>query len=309
MRDNVKIIYKYSLLRGVWAFLRSQKVFYTHGLFSELEPVKGQQVINLWHGMPVKSLGLLDKKISVPKFDFIIATSFFYKNIMAKCFGVEENKVLVTGLPRNDILLSDTENPILCEFNEKYNNVFVWLPTYRKSTFGDVRVDGAEGADIFNFPGFDITEFSKLLAEVNGLLIVKPHPMSIHANMNDLCNENVKIINEDWLLDNNTTLYEVLSISSALWTDVSSVLVDYAILDRPIFYIFNDVEQYSKTRGVLLSLKELPGIWIESVDHLETMVSSFDSLKEYSHKGDDIFGKLHSFSDGQSTERLRKIIG
>ncbi len=47
-------------IRGHWHYLRSNLVLYTHGLYGFAKPVPGKVVVNLWHGMPVKQIGIPD---------------------------------------------------------------------------------------------------------------------------------------------------------------------------------------------------------------------------------------------------------
>ena len=86
---------------------------------------------------------------------------------------------------------------------------------------------------------------------------------------------NVKIINEAWLSDKDTTLYELLSISDALWTDYSSVFVDYLVTDKPILFIMPDFYSYKGKRGFTFEIEDekLPGYTITEQDSL------FDKLK------------------------------
>lgn len=46
-------------LRSIWHFLRSRYVFSTHFPFGGLPSPRGQVSVNLWHGMPIKTIALL----------------------------------------------------------------------------------------------------------------------------------------------------------------------------------------------------------------------------------------------------------
>lgn len=63
-------------------------------------------MVNLWHGMPIKAIGLLDgkSKEDICYSDYLIATSEFYRKIMADPFDMHLDQVLTVGLPRNDVL-------------------------------------------------------------------------------------------------------------------------------------------------------------------------------------------------------------
>ena len=62
--------------------------------------------------MPNKAIGFLEKKQKKDfcYSDFTLATSKKYKKIMSQVFGMPEEHVLVTGLPRIDVLYHGINN-------------------------------------------------------------------------------------------------------------------------------------------------------------------------------------------------------
>lgn len=297
LTDEVELVKKLSFA-GISHLLTARYIYYTHGLLSFFRIVssKKQLVVNLWHGMALKNIGLLDGKSNLPQSHKTICTSEFFQKIHAKAFGMKPEDVLITGLPRNDILIKQTENAKLLAIKEKYKSCYVWLPTYRKSGEGDIRVDG-DTSNVFCFENFDYFKLNKILSEKNELLIIKPHPMAVLDEFEEELS-NIKIINEHWLTNNNITLYELLSISDALWTDYSSVFVDYLVTNKPILFIVPDLDAYKNSRGFTFDIAdiELPGHIIVNenelfnlVVHSDYMISCsvdeqcFSSVKEYKH--------------------------
>lgn len=260
---NKKFVHHFAKLSvwGVWFYLRSKYIFFTHGLFSVLKLNSQQVVVNLWHGMPIKAIGLLDKNNrSTPRFNYTIATSRVFAKTVAQSFGVNSKQVIEVGLPRMDILRKEVVNPKLLSLTRKYSKVLVWLPTYRRSVFGDFRVDGDDSLGVYGLTDFDESDFIKVLEELDVLVIVKPHPMSIEAGMPIVYDSDsrLRLINEEWLQRNDLTLYELLSASDGLITDVSSVYVDYKVLARPIIIVFQDEESYLSDRSpVSIDFKDI----------------------------------------------------
>ncbi len=294
---EVELVKKLSLV-GISHLLTARYIYYTHGLLSFFRIIssKKQLVVNLWHGMALKNIGLLDGKSNPPQCHKTICTSKFFQKIHAKAFGMKQEDVLITGLPRNDILTKQTTNAKLLTIKENYSNCYVWLPTYRKSEEGDIRVDG-DTSNIFCFESFDYFKLNKILSEKNELLIIKPHPMAVLDVFEEELS-NIKIINEHWLTNNDTTLYELLSISDALWTDYSSVFVDYLVTNKPILFIVPDLDAYKNSRGFTFDITdiELPGYVIVNENELFNLVVNsdymnnyrikkqfFNSVKEYKH--------------------------
>lgn len=54
---NVKYV---SIYRGLYYFLTSKYFFYSFGKYP-IKPAPNQMVVNLWHGMPLKKLGILKR--------------------------------------------------------------------------------------------------------------------------------------------------------------------------------------------------------------------------------------------------------
>lgn len=258
---NVFFAKKYSL-KGFWCFFRSKHTFYTTGLFSTVAAAPNQVVINLWHGMPIKVIcNDYHKSEGTPKFTYTIATSSAYKKIIARAFDVKLEKVLLMGLPRNDLLFIEAKRPIKELFGTTFNKIILWLPTYRESSNSE---------SSFLFDDFDFEGFGTMMEENNILCIVKPHPLS-KTDTNDLRgSSHVKFITDDWLLAQSSSLYELLSQTDILITDISSVYIDYLLLEKPILFCFPDIDNYQGTRKIYFdNLPEyLPGPLVYSYEKL-----------------------------------------
>lgn len=277
---SFKIVKKNSLKGSLYIFL-SKKIYYTHGLFSffKLLPENRQLVINLWHGMPLKNIGYLDGKKNVPQAHYLLSTSKSFQVIMAEAFGMDLSRVKITGLPRNDLLSQNGfKHPELESLIVKYRKVHVWLPTYRSSGVGDIRKDGSSSS-IFGIDDFCPTKLNELLIERNELVILKPHPMALIDKALPKAS-NILFINEDWLHTMSLTLYELLSISDSLWTDYSSVAVDYLLLRRKIILIMSDIEAYKSTRGFTSIASDIPAIKVYTEQELLTAVTKQEFYTE-----------------------------
>lgn len=284
--ERVLLIRKKSI-RGIWILLTSSQIFYTHGVFLGFKKIaySRQKLINMWHGMPLKNIGLLDNKTQVPDCHYVYSTSPFFQKLMSEAFGKKLNEVLISGLPRNDILTKKVVNPALIQLKKEYDNIYVWLPTYRKSSIGDVREDGGS-TSIYCFDEFDVNKLNEILKKKNSLVIIKPHPMAVLDKVND-DHSNIMIINEDWLFKHEMTLYELLGASDMLWTDFSSVFVDYLLTQNPILFLTPDLESYKNNRGLTFDLSEidLPGEIILVENDLFNLIEfGLPIVKKYNYK-------------------------
>ncbi len=226
-----------------YAYLAVAKyVFFTHTCLVHTFP-RNVIATNVWHGMPIKRVGWMNNEGSmVPITTYSVATSPFWARIVQESLR-PRNGTLVTGLPRNDSLL--TRYPALrlalsCEPSAK---LIVWLPTFRGAW--------EEGVHTLGVTDGSLPEVDALLAEHGAVLVVKPHPMALPADPPKL--DHFRFITDDWLHERGSTLYELLGESDALVTDVSSVYVDYLITDRPVVHHFPDIREYERARGFSIS--------------------------------------------------------
>lgn len=289
--DNIIVVKKKSC-KAFYYLISAKVVYFTHGIFSfyPLPSEKRQKLINLWHGMPLKKIGYLDGKDHVPNCHVSIATSEFFEEIISKAFGLPKEKVLVTGLPRNELLLQQSKNDQLIKIRHRYHKIVCWLPTYRKSKVGDIRSDGDKSLIMAS----DLEKLSDLFLKNKSLLIIKPHPMDA-VNYEHINLSNVMVMSSESLNVWQTSLYELLSITDSLWTDYSSVFVDYFVTGKPMVFITSDINSYSQNRGFTYSVEQfpLPGRQVNSIDELFDL--PFNELFEVTNQGGNIYHDVLGF--------------
>lgn len=272
-------------LRGILALVTAHLVFHTHGLPRYAKRRPSQIIVNLWHGMPLKKIGaLLSDGPNVPLGDYAIATSELFRDVLAQAFQMLPERVLVTGLPRNDRLLKTSGAP---------PKVPLWMPTFRHSHGGVTRQDSL----------FSPRCFVRLLREVDaGLtardlrITLKLHPMDV---LNTMLTPDFKAIDLIFGHDERQSVEDLLASSSALITDYSSAAIDYLILQRPIGYFCPDLDQYS--RGFIDAA--VPAYFAAG-----TMLRDLDALIGFIASPPmpavDRSAELVSHRDGGSAERL-----
>lgn len=305
LSEKTRIAPKNSL-PGFLYFLFARYVFFTHRCFMLKFPPNVVSV-NVWHGMPIKRIGtMLDGKPGISA-RYTLATSDFWADIVDKSMKPWEN-ILVTGLPRNDRLFSDSvvirRQLNLPQFNASSQTI-AWLPTYRQSVRGEIRLDGVDSNNVFEMPGMTVELLNEFLAQHDAFAFVKPHPMAPFENA--LILSNLAIIDDKWMRDRGLTLYSLLGQMDILVTDISSIYVDFLILDRPIIHSFPDLEEYQTSRGFSINpvTDYLAGPTATSVEEL------FEHLTQTIQGNDSLAGQrkhlrklFHQDTDGFSTTRL-----
>ncbi|MDP2088744.1 MAG: CDP-glycerol glycerophosphotransferase family protein [Flavobacteriaceae bacterium] len=305
---NIEVLQS-KTLKSIYLILTSKFVFFTHGLV--LKRISKRQIVfNLWHGYPYKSVGtyLNGKGINAT---YTAATSDYCQVLFSKMFDVPFDSVEITGFPRNDNLIIGNRNEILSKFKIAGNKfIFIWLPTYRRSVIGEIMNDGVETGNPFSIKDFDIYKFNKFLEKNNAVCILKPHPLAPKFSSVKEIN-NIVFIDDDFLHDNEMTLYPLLGVTDCLISDVSSVIIDYMLLDKPIICFIEDIIEYKKSRGLVFDNFEemIPGSVAYNIDDfygiLDKLFTENDLLPD---KRRDLESFFHKYKDFNSSKRVSDIV-
>lgn len=298
---NATVTYRYSAY-GVWLYHRARLVLFTHGCFSAWPLSPAQIVVNVWHGMPIKKIGLLDGKSSgeIPRFHYTIAADERFRSIIAGAFGVSADRVLVAEHPRLDVLRSSSRD--MGGSLPPHQRLLVWLPTYRASVHGDVRVDGKESADIFA-GGVDLSRIDALCAEHGALCVVKPHPMARVRPEAFARYGSILLLDDASLAARGVSLYQLLAASDVLITDVSSVYFDYKVLGRPVILYCADLQSYGASRGFVAPIESL--VTDEIIESEEQLAGK---LREYLRSSErTAIGDSAAQADGATSSLLGRV--
>lgn len=279
---------------------------------------KNQVIIDLWHGFPIKSMGYVDKneqnikdmKERFNDINYIISYSKYFNKSMNRCVNVEEYKYIISGVPRNDLLnkiqgISKMEDILSLSLINK--SIIFYMPTFRiriKDTLKDGNNVFIEN-ELFNSK--NIIEFDKWLTTNNMLFVVKLHPHEEKHVYNLVKKtENIKLILSKDLEHRKIDLYEILGCADYLITDYSSVYIDMLLLDIPLIFTNNDIDEYSRNRGLLFEYNEVtPGPKIKTLEKLKYELIKYELDKTYySNERYTIKNKFHKYMDQKSSSRV-----
>ncbi len=294
-------------MRGRFHFLTAGHVITTHGVFRPHRRPKGQTVVNIWHGEPlVKPVGRWIGQEPAVQSDWATALSNLGKAFRCAELSLDPSQVLVVGSPRNDRLLradAPTARRALTAATGA-RHVFLWLPTYRAHGRG-LRVDGTPHDGPVPLQPGEMAVLDEWLAENDAVMVAKPHPLSPRPG--GAAHARIELIDSDWLTKAGLTLYEVLAAADCLVTDVSSVWLDYLLVDRPMVFAMPDLEEYRKTRGLHLEPYEkwVPGPVATDGDELiEALAAVVAGDDRYGPARAEALSRFHRFHDAHSTKRL-----
>ncbi len=213
---------------------------------------------NTWHGTPLKKMGsdIASENQSFGskgrwEVDLMTSQSKYEADIFARVFNIEREKFLVCGLPRNDILVSHTEENKLDLRREiglpLDKKVILYAPTFREY----------ERDKKFNCviaPPIDFKKWKKELGENNIILL------RAHYEVADVLN--VKFDNEFLFnVSDYPEINDLMIVSDLLISDYSSIFYDYSILNKPMLHYTYDFDKYCNKRGLYFDIrKELLGV-------------------------------------------------
>ena len=309
LQQKTKVFHKKNIRARLYC-LFSKYVFFTHRCFMWRFPPNVVSV-NVWHGMPIKRVGRMLEGEPELTGRYTLATSEFWADIMRKAMAPWD-RVLVTGLPRNDRLFSNPNSvwSRLGFSNDSFRKKIAWLPTFRNAVCGSLYRDGKESGNIFGMTGVTAEKLNEFLKQQNAFAFVKPHPMARFEKNVEL--SNLLVVDDQWLRDRGLTLYEVLGQMDILVSDISSVVVDYLILDRPVIHSFPDLAEYESSRGFSINpvTDYLVGPVATNVEELygclAQVLQGDDSHAEQRRRIRKLF---HKNTDDNSTNRLLQHLG
>jgi len=312
-------------IKGVVRWMRSKFIISSTGILS----IKSfrQFGINLWHGMPLKAMGFIDKsiqeldlkesKIGYEKTDLLISTSSIMRNALSACFNMNPRKIIITGQPRNDKLFSPNSRNLLARFLQiditPYKKIVLFVPTFREGFLSRVEGKTVEDNNFLRLDNFNQKKFENFLIDNKILFLVKFHPFeeSIVLSRKIIFPKNVILIRNQDLQKKGLDLYDILGGIDILITDYSSVYFDFLLLDRPLMFIPTDLEYYREHRGFALEPYQFwtPG---PKVTNFRDFVAEFkkiiDNSAYYRKERKVVNNLVNKYKDNGSSKRIFKLI-
>jgi CDP-glycerol glycerophosphotransferase len=320
-------------MKGLYYFFRAGFIVGTAVSFPTLWKAVGKKTtkIALYHGMGPRSTssGSDDHEITngrvfrttkgiikdINKWDYFVFTSQYTSSIIGKLqFHLPKAKRIVMGYPRCDHLLNSSF--VIRRYNNKEilrqyfpearssSKLILYAPTWRITN-----------TDL-SFPmnlikKFDMKHLSEYL-KLNGFYML----ISMHGRVSSMESFNgygdrIQYLRRDPLFDINMLLPEV----SMLISDYSTIITEFALLDRPIIYIMPDYDYFLYERGLLEDIRDnLAGKEARSMEELVNIIDKYnlnpradaDLRKNYLRKYYDVSIKDSSYRIYEFMDKLKK---
>ena len=292
-----------ALSAGVW-FTSAGLPAYGTGLH------KKRLIINLWHGVPLKKIALLDpnlkkaariyfKKIFSENYTCILTTSHELIPLMARSFAVSEDKIKVWGQPRNDGLFQKND----CR--EILGQLFPDLPEYTKTVLYAPTFRDYGQIQLFPFKDFDQEQLEAFLEEKNMLLFIRTH-VAEQGSAAPYLGKRIRFLGNEQAED----VTGILNIFDCLITDYSSIYIDYLLTDKPMIFLPYDRQQYLDGRGMNFDYDDVtPGPKPETFnDFLDALSPKEDFWKSERTRVNRLFNEIQHPCAADICNKVLKMI-
>lgn len=292
-----------ALSAGVW-FTSAGLPAYGTGLH------KKRLIINLWHGVPLKKIALLDpnlkkaariyfKKIFSENYTCILTTSHELIPLMARSFAVSEDKIKVWGQPRNDGLFQKND----CR--EILGQLFPDLPEYTKTVLYAPTFRDYGQVQLFPFKDFDQKQLEAFLDEKNMLLFIRTH-VAEQGSAAPYLGKRIRFLGNEQAED----VTGILNIFDCLITDYSSIYIDYLLTDKPMIFLPYDRQQYLDGRGMNFDYDDVtPGLKPETFnDFLDALSPKEDFWKSERTRVNRLFNEIQHPCAADICNKILKMI-
>lgn len=292
-----------ALSAGVW-FTSAGLPAYGTGLH------KKRLIINLWHGVPLKKIALLDpnlkkaariyfKKIFSENYTCILTTSHELIPLMARSFAVSEDKIKVWGQPRNDGLFQKND----CR--EILGQLFPDLPEYTKTVLYAPTFRDYGQVQLFPFKDFDQKQLEAFLEEKNMLLFIRTH-VAEQGSAAPYLGKRIRFLGNEQAED----VTGILNIFDCLITDYSSIYIDYLLTDKPMIFLPYDRQQYLDGRGMNFDYDDVtPGPKPETFnDFLDALSPKEDFWKSERTRVNRLFNEIQHPCAADICNKILKMI-
>ena len=298
--------------KAIWNDIVTAKYVFLddfYGITSAMKVRENQELIQLWHACGAfKKFGfsrintgdhITTVNRGYKKYTKVIATSETIRDNYAEAFSVTRDKVKAWGAPRTDIFfdktaITEAKEKVLERYPQiKGKKIVLIAPTYRGRKVGDATYD---------FSKLQLDKISQDLGD-DYAIVVKWHPALYNNIRNGLVsnyNQPKSIIDASDYSEFN----ELMIAADVLITDYSSIVFEWALMDKPIVYFIYDKNEYEGSRGLYYDFGEyVYGPVAETYEELIAAIQA-DDVEKYQNKKDIFKTKFMSAVDGNSTERI-----
>ncbi len=257
---------------------------------------KHQTVLQTWHGTMLKKLALSRSRLGLrpalatlrerSRWDILLAQNDYSARIFRRAYAYF-GKIWEEGYPRDDALLTGDPSEIRTRLGLSDDvRVLLYAPTWR-----DDRPDHVDH--------LDVSRFAELLGP-GYVTLIRGHSRTLQPGVD---------VRASGVLD--VTSYPDVSdlflTADALITDYSSVMFDFSVTGKPIYFFTPDLDRYRQVlRGFYFDLLPVaPGPLVQKARELVDLVHTTDAVQqEFAEKYAAWQKRFNPHDDGRAAERI-----
>lgn len=267
----------------------------------------GQRYLNTWHGVPWKHMG---RDINEDGFaydnvarNFLQATDLVFPGTHAAKILLERHDVskIITatvyediGSPRLNLTfgISGGQYGAICRRVgvDPDRKKVLYAPTWR-GTIGAIESEMS-----------DVIEAVERLSTIDAEIMLRVHYFVGKRLKAAGLPSNVRIVSD--AIDTN----ELLGITDLLVSDYSSIIFDFAPLNRPIVKYVYDLSEYTRSRGLYFSPEDVPGINCGDLDELYDRVNQSLHLSHHVGHSESATYPAWKYEDGRAAQRVADLL-
>lgn len=257
---------------------------------------KHQTVLQTWHGTMLKRLALSRRRFGLRstiatlrergRWDILLAQNPYSRRIFRKAYAFF-GAVWEEGYPRDDILVTGDPTAVKARLGIPDDvTVLLYAPTWR-----DDRPDHVDH--------LEVSRFATQLGD-GYVTLVRGHSRTLLPGEN---------LYADGVLDvtGYPDVSDLFLVADALITDYSSVMFDFTVTGKPIFFFTPDLEHYrEKLRGFYFDLTPVaPGPVVSTVPELVELVRDRSAVQvRFAEKYLAWRERFNPRDDGGAAERV-----
>ncbi|MCI8366240.1 MAG: glycosyl transferase [Eggerthellaceae bacterium] len=268
-----------SWLKDINAIARSRYVFIDDycPAFNFINADSDTTLTQVWHaGVGFKSVGYARFGITGSpdpfqcahrRYDYALVGNAQLRDIYSEVFGIGEEALLATGMPRLDHFL-DEERQLQAE--QSLYGKYPWMKSGRVIVFAPTFRGSGQASAYYPYDEYlDYQAIWEMCERTDSYFIIEMHhfikeapkiPKEYASRIKDLSSE---------------ALSELLYVADVLITDYSSCFYDALLLKKPVIFYVPDKVEYSVTRGVQHSVDDMaPGVVCDTSQQLMEVLES-----------------------------------
>lgn len=271
---------------------------------------KGQEVCQLWHGAGAfKKFGYSrqdkkhtwkDKIEGHRNYTKAVVTANSIRWCYAEGFGMDIEKIKATGMARTDIFfdkkyIEQKKEELYKDYSYlKNKKVILFAPTYRGTSLRQ---------SYYDYEQLDINKIYQEFANKDYVFLFKWHPGLYYKNKaeNIVPYDLEKYSGFYYDFSESRDINELLLITDILITDYSSVIFDYALLNKPVIYFTYDYEEYQQERGLYFDFENY--VYGDITRNIEELIGAIKEENLMEEKRNIFIEKFMSACDGNATRK------